>query len=102
MSGTRPGMNRPGNPGDSGVNLDQPYAVPHSPSRWASVGTQTPPGAIHSWSLITRSSLYCNGNPEREGFEPSWRVSPPTAFPGLGTGAQGGAPAGTPYSDSQR
>src|ERR1700687_805594 len=41
-------------------------------------------------------------NPEREGFEPSWRVTPPTAFPDCPSGVQGGAPTGTPYSDSKR
>jgi hypothetical protein len=57
-------------------------------------------------------AIFCNvsrpialsgkGNAEREGFEPSWRVSPPTAFPGLGSQVQGGALAGTAYSESHR
>jgi hypothetical protein len=39
---------------------------------------------------------------EREGFEPSIRVTPDTAFPDRPSGVQGGAPTGTPYSDSRR
>jgi hypothetical protein len=42
------------------------------------------------------------GNAEREGFEPSWRVTPPTAFPDRPSGVQGGALTGTAYSNSQR
>src|ERR1022692_2778071 len=45
--------------------------------------------------------LSAKGNAEREGFEPSMGVSTHTAFPGLGPGVQGGAPAGTTYSKSR-
>jgi hypothetical protein len=41
-------------------------------------------------------------NPEREGFELSMGVSTHSAFPGLRTGVQLGAPADTTYSDSHR
>jgi hypothetical protein len=63
-----------------GRSPDQRYAA----HRAQSVGPLL--GLTHQWgqdspSLIRRSSLYCNGKPEREGFEPSWRVTPPTAFP---------------------
>jgi hypothetical protein len=42
------------------------------------------------------------GNTEREGFEPSMGVSTHTAFPDRPSEVQGGAPTGTPYSNSQR
>src|SRR4029077_7275542 len=59
-------------------------------------------GTIRLRSLIRRSSLYCSGKPEREGFEPSIRVTPDTAFPGRPNGVQGRAPTGTRYSNSRR
>jgi hypothetical protein len=40
--------------------------------------------------------------PEREGFEPSMGVFTHTVLPDRPSGVQGGAPTGTPYSDSQR
>ncbi len=48
------------------------------------------------------NALSAKGTPEARGFEPSWRVSPPTEFPDRRSGVQGEAPTGTPYSDSKR
>ena len=49
-----------------------------------------------------QNALSAKGNAEREEFEPSWRVSPPTALPDRPSGVQGGALMGTAYSNSQR
>jgi hypothetical protein len=66
---------------DTGSILDQHYANAGCLRRWAATGTQTTLGVFHSRPLTRRSCLYCNGNPEREGFEPSMGVSTHTAFP---------------------
>ena len=43
-------------------------------------------------------ALSAKRNAEREGFEPSWRVSPPTAFPERLSGVQDRVPRGISYS----
>ncbi|HXC77371.1 MAG TPA: hypothetical protein VNU19_09990, partial [Candidatus Acidoferrum sp.] len=40
---------------------------------------------------------YSIRNPERGGFEPSWRVTPPAAFPGLRSQVQSRAHEGIAY-----
>jgi hypothetical protein len=80
---------------------DQRYAAPRAEPLGLCWATEAR-GRDWRAHFVSLSSLYCNGKPEREGFEPSWRVTPPTAFPGLGTGVQGRAYTGIAYSESRR
>ena len=68
---------------------------------WVRASKRTP-----RWPSLSTSSAAL-GSPRiyttlRDITEPSWRASPPTAYPNRPSGVQSEAPTGTLYSDSQR